>query len=77
MVYNCSQWLHSDGKKGVYQITTPNKAIGTFWCFVYDLMRKDKKIQHKQLISNWYKYWKEKNKNKIIIVVINSTHSVR
>ena len=57
MVYNYFQQLYSSGIKGVYQITTYDKSIGTFWFFVSDFMRRNKnKTWHKPLISKWYKY---------------------
>ena len=57
MVYHYYQRLHSAHIDLVYIITMPDKAIGTFWSFVPDIMVMDtNKTWHKQLISNWYKY---------------------
>ena len=57
MVYHHNQLLTSASIKVVYQIITPNKAIGMFLWFVSNIMRKYRKLtQHIQLISNRYKY---------------------
>ena len=42
MVYNFYQWLHSAGINGLYQIKIPDKAINTFWWFVYVIMIRDR-----------------------------------
>ena len=57
MLYQYSQKLPSNAIKGVYKITTHDKAIGTFWWFVSDVLaRSMNKKRHKQFISNWYEY---------------------
>ena len=38
MLYHYLQKLHSPGIKIVYEIKTPDKAIGKFWWFVSDIM---------------------------------------
>ena len=53
MVYHYSKQLPSTIIKGVYKITTPDNAIGTFWWFVTDIVQRAKnKKWHKQLKSN-------------------------
>ena len=74
MLYHNSQRLHSAHMELVFIITTPDKVIGTFWSFVFDIMvRNMNKTWHKQLISNWYKNQRE-NQTKIVIITIKSTH---
>ena len=54
----------------------PDKAIGTFLCTFSDIMRR---VMGKHDIKNWYIIGiniDEKNKTKIILIVINSTNSV-
>ena len=41
MVYRYSERLTSASIKGVYIITTPDKAISAFCCSVPDIMRSD------------------------------------
>ena len=43
VVYKYSKQLDRDSIKGVYQIRTPNKAIGTFLWFMSGIMRRDRK----------------------------------
>ena len=76
MAYHYSQRLHSNGIKGVNNMTTTNESIGNIWWFVSVLMRRDRnKTWHKQLISNWYKYQQE-NQTKILIFEIKRTYYV-
>ena len=57
MVYHHPQQLTSITIKGVYKITTPDKAMGTFWWFVTDLLGgANIKAWHKQFISKFYYY---------------------
>ena len=57
MSYQYSQQLQSVHVKGVYIITTPEKAIGTFWLFISGITVRDMNTTwHKKVISNWYKY---------------------
>ena len=77
ILYHYSEKLPSAGIKEVYQITKPDKTICTFLWIDSNLMRRYmKETQHKQLISNWYKYWWE-NITKRILIVIKGIYPVQ